>query len=68
MRDPRTHATVKRLIRGENRHAVGLPCLRLVRAAIGPLGLGELQPGQWRKLTPEEVNSLRKISGTLRRL
>ena len=47
--------------------AVGLPCLRLVRAAIGPLGLGELQPGQWRELAPEEVSSLRKISGTLRR-
>ena len=47
--------------------AVGLPCLRLVRAAIGPLGLGELQPGQWRDLTLEEVNLLRKISGTPRR-
>lgn len=47
--------------------AVGLPCLRLVRAAIGPLGLCELQPGQWRDLTPDEVLALRKISGTLRR-
>ncbi|GAB3726836.1 rRNA large subunit pseudouridine synthase E [Hymenobacter agri] len=47
--------------------AVGLPCLRLVRAAIGPLGLGELQPGQWRDLTPDEVQALRKISGALRR-
>ncbi|MDO7852554.1 pseudouridine synthase [Hymenobacter convexus] len=47
--------------------AVGLPCLRLVRAAIGPLGLGELQPGQWRDLTAAEVAELRKISGALRR-
>lgn len=47
--------------------AVGLPCLRLVRAAIGPLGLGELQPGQWRELTAAEVAELRKTSGALRR-
>jgi 23S rRNA pseudouridine2457 synthase len=47
--------------------AVGLPCLRLVRAAIGPLALGELQPGQWRELTAAEVDLLRKISGAARR-
>ncbi|MET4073706.1 pseudouridine synthase [Hymenobacter sp. UYCo722] len=40
--------------------AVGLPCLRLVRAAIGPLGLGALQPGQWRELTAAEVQLLRQ--------
>ena len=28
--------------------AVGLPTLRLVRAAIGPHALGTLQPGDWR--------------------
>lgn len=27
--------------------AVGLPCLRLVRVAIGPLRLGQLQPGEY---------------------
>ncbi|GAB3571904.1 pseudouridine synthase family protein [Hymenobacter daeguensis] len=47
--------------------AVGLPCLRLVRAAIGPLELGSLQPGQWRELTAAEVAELRKISGIVRR-
>ena len=47
--------------------AVGLPCLRLVRAALGPLGLGDLQPGQWRDLTAAEVVELRKISSTVRR-
>jgi len=26
--------------------AVGLPCLRLIRAAIGPIQLGELKPGK----------------------
>ena len=30
--------------------AVGLPTLRLVRVAIGPWHLGDLQPGQWREL------------------
>ena len=47
--------------------AVGLPCLRLVRAAIGPLVLGDLHPGEWRELTAAEVDSLRKISGAARR-
>jgi len=27
--------------------AVGLPCLRLVRVAIGPIKLGDLQPGRF---------------------
>ncbi len=31
--------------------AVGLPTLRLVRFAIGPHRLGDLQPGQWREVT-----------------
>lgn len=30
--------------------AVGLPTLRLVRAAIGPYRLDDLQPGQWRQV------------------
>ncbi len=38
--------------------AVGLPCLRLVRVGIGPLALGDLQPGQWRWLTLDEQRSL----------
>ena len=32
--------------------AVGLPTLRLVRVAMGAHALGDLQPGQWRKLGP----------------
>ncbi len=40
---------------------VGLPTLRLVRTAIGAITLGELQPGQWRFLTPAEVKSLRQL-------
>ncbi|MBS0168708.1 MAG: pseudouridine synthase [Nitrospira sp.] len=35
--------------------AVGHPTLRLVRLAIGPITLGDLQPGQWRDLTVQEI-------------
>ncbi len=38
--------------------AVGHPVLRLVRVRVGPLRLGDLQPGQWRFLTAEEVARL----------
>jgi 23S rRNA pseudouridine2457 synthase len=41
--------------------AVGFPTLRLVRIAIGPLKLGNLQPGEWRYLTPIEVQKLKEI-------
>jgi 23S rRNA pseudouridine2457 synthase len=43
--------------------AVGLPCLRLVRQALGELTLSELQPGQWRDLTADEVLALRGLAG-----
>ena len=35
--------------------AVGHPTLRLVRVAIGPIVLADLQPGQWRALTAQEI-------------
>lgn len=41
--------------------AVGLPTVRLVRVAIGPISLGELQPGEWRYLSPVEVESLKQF-------
>jgi pseudouridine synthase len=40
--------------------AMGLPTLRLVRVAIGRVRLGDLEPGQWRDLTPDEINSIKK--------
>lgn len=39
-------------------NAVGLPTLRLVRVAIGPLTLGQLQPGEWREVTAAELKTL----------
>ena len=40
--------------------AVGLPTLRLIRVAIGRTRLGNLKPGQWRDLSPDEIISLKK--------
>jgi 23S rRNA pseudouridine2605 synthase len=42
--------------------AVGLPVLRLHRAAYDGLELGELAPGAWRELTGEEVERLRAVA------
>ena len=52
------------LTEGRNRQvrrmtaAIGHPTLRLVRVAIGELRLGELLPGHWRELTPDELSGL----------
>lgn len=49
---------------GRNRHirrllaALGFDVLRLMRVAIGPLGLGDLAKGQWRRLSADEVMAL----------
>lgn len=49
---------------GRNRHirrmcaAGGLEVLRLVRVAIGPLALGDLAKGAWRRLSEDEVAAL----------
>ena len=40
--------------------AVGFPTLRLVRVAVGPVALGDLEPGHFRELTAEEREALRE--------
>ncbi len=55
-----------KLIEGKNRQvrrmtaAVGFPTLRLLRAAVGGLVLGDLPSGRWRKLNDPEINILLK--------
>jgi 23S rRNA pseudouridine2457 synthase len=57
------------LTEGRNRQvrrmtaAAGFPTLRLVRVAVGPIGLDGLQPGAWRYLLPAEVAALRGLAG-----
>ena len=56
------------LTEGRNRQvrkmtaAIGHPTLRLVRVAIGSLGLEGLQPGKWRDLHANERAALLSIS------
>jgi pseudouridine synthase len=38
--------------------AIGHPVLRLTRVALGPLRLGSLPRGQWRALSPAELQAL----------
>ncbi|MEO9078966.1 MAG: pseudouridine synthase [Rhodanobacter sp.] len=53
---------------GRNRHirrllgALGFDVMRLIRVAIGPLPLGELAKGEWRRLGAEEVRALGQSS------
>lgn len=42
---------------------VGHPVERLVRLAVGPIELGELEVGQWRYLTQEEIKLLYTNAG-----
>ncbi len=57
------------LYEGRNRQirrmceALNLEVARLRRIAVGPVKLGMLQTGQWRDLTPQEVESLFKAAG-----
>lgn len=51
----------KRQIR-EVAKLLGYRTLRLIRVREGPLHLGHIQPGKWRKLSPAEVEALRKHS------
>ena len=41
--------------------AVGHPTLRLMRIAIGPIVLGDLQSGQWREVTSREIAQINSV-------
>jgi 23S rRNA pseudouridine2605 synthase len=47
--------------------AVGHEVVRLVRVRVGPIRLRDLQPGEWRHLTPREVHSLSAATKPARR-
>ncbi|HKA51408.1 MAG TPA: pseudouridine synthase [Candidatus Dormibacteraeota bacterium] len=42
--------------------AIGHPVLELTRTAFGPVRLGRLRPGGWRRLRPAEVTALREAA------
>jgi 23S rRNA pseudouridine2605 synthase len=49
----------KRQIR-EIGKATNLPVSRIIRTRIGPIAIGNLEPGMWRELSKQEISSLRK--------
>lgn len=59
MRDGRKRI-VRRLLA-----AAGHPVRRLVRLSHGPVRLGRLRPGAWRRLTPAELASLERLAAAL---
>ncbi len=40
---------------------LGLPVVRIIRVRIGSLQLGRLKPGEWRYLTPDELEGLKDV-------
>jgi 23S rRNA pseudouridine2457 synthase len=62
-----------RIVLGEGRKrqirhmtaAVGHPTLRLVRVAIGPLEIDDLEPGEWRDLSDDELQAVWEMVGHL---
>jgi pseudouridine synthase len=60
------------LTEGRNRQvrrmcsAVGHDVLDLVRTRVGRLELGDLRPGEWRRLAPEDVQRLLDAAGRRR--
>ena len=49
----------KRQIR-EIGERIGLPITRIIRRRIGPIELGALKPGEWRRLNPQEISKLNR--------
>jgi 23S rRNA pseudouridine2605 synthase len=69
-RDPRNHTTLLRLVIHEGRkhevkrmlEAVGHPVVKLERGSVGGVTAKGLKPGQWRVLTPQEIDRLRRAT------
>lgn len=65
------HTTVAEIVIHEGRkrqvrrmfEAVGHPVRALKRLSIGPIELGDLRPGAWRRLSEDEAQSLRRAVG-----
>lgn len=55
IREGRKHQ-VKRML-----ESVGHPVIKLLRIRMGPIALGDLQPGEFRFLTDREANTLRRL-------
>lgn len=41
--------------------SIGLPVKRIIRRRIGPVEVGQLKPGEWRRLTSQEIKSLKNL-------
>lgn len=65
--DPGIHRLLLVVREGRNREvrrmfeAIGHPVVRLFRRAFGPIGIGKLKVGAWRRLTPDEVATLTAV-------
>jgi 23S rRNA pseudouridine2605 synthase len=42
--------------------SIGHPVRKLTRLRMGPITLGDLQPGRWRELSPQEVEKLKNAA------
>jgi len=66
---PVPHGAVLTLTEGKKREvrrmmrAIGYPVARLLRVKYGPVRLGGLRPGRWRRLSEEEVAELARAVG-----
>ncbi len=66
---PAPHGAVLTLTEGKKREvrrmmrAIGYPVERLLRVKYGPVRLGGLAPGRWRRLSEEEVAALARTVG-----
>ena len=67
-RDPQRSRVEVKLAEGRRRQlrrmfeAVGHPVRRLLRVRFGPLRLGGLPPGEWRRLRPDEIVAIERMA------